>query len=163
MDQREDEDRHPADPPRDERCGAGREEALLRPEQPPGPDDGTHRGPEHADQADLALERYRSLRRGRFCDECHSALLVEMLSLTSTRPAAARGLACRPPYRESCRKQVSCSVGASTSAAAAKKRACGCGRPDARRVPRVRPGHGAPRIADPAPRPCTRSPPVGHT
>src|SRR3954453_11381614 len=97
MDQAEEKNPHPADPPRDERCGPGREEALLRPEQPPGPDDGTHRGPEHADQPALALERYRSLRRGRFCDECHSALLVETLSLTGTRPAAARGPACRPP------------------------------------------------------------------
>ena len=56
MYQRQHQDADAADDPRDEDRGAGVVEPLLRAEEPAGPDDGAHRGPEETDQPDLAGE-----------------------------------------------------------------------------------------------------------
>src|SRR5207249_5695844 len=54
--QREQEDRERADPPRDDRSGAGGDEGPLGAEEPARADDRAGRGPEQADEADLPAE-----------------------------------------------------------------------------------------------------------
>jgi hypothetical protein len=66
MDEREQQDRHRADDPGDDRRRPRGRERALRAEEPSGPDDRSARGPQEADEADLAPQP--GARRRDWCD-----------------------------------------------------------------------------------------------